>query len=846
MAMEIPVDKQNHERNKNMAGNLKKQSPDCQENIEQLVSERTAHLNEVIKQLRAELEAYKAQETSNPGKNPDPNNILSDHHISHKALTESALSHSQLEVIFAAFNDVVILYDTEMNVYQANQPFYGNYGFDPTGLNVKEIIDRVRSRWLDGVTRSFMEQPTSRALQGERVTGLRFIVRKSNGSEVIVESSSGPVKIGEKIVGSLTVWHEIRELTGAERDLLAHKESLEIAEKESEQRYQDLFRKSPGAIILYDGISILEVNPAVGGLLGYRKAEELIGGKFLDVIAPEYREWVSSRIPLILNEDSVSSLKKIDLVGKAGNLIHVEAVGGVCYYHGQKVIQVIFHDITGLKNLETELRNQSAALSHAVVTLETILDTIPIGVIVAESEDGKITYCSSAAKEILDISAFGIVKDLVPGEQRRIKMLHPDRSEISPQEWPLAKALRNGKTIENEETIIQHEDGWEMATVISCTPLRDNNGQILGTVASIVNISKRRQMESALRESEERFRVLAEALPQLMWITDATGKFTYLNRQFYHYTGIPINQLIKQDWTQNIYQDDQEKRMEVWRESFRTGNPYQMEYRIRRHDGEYRWFLGRGLPMRDQQNNISYWFGTCTDIHYQKQLELELQETNSRLHKLNQQMVTTLEEERRMISRELHDEAGQALTALKMYLELILKGLPSDTSIIGQGITEAVKLTDQTLKEIRRLAQDLRPPALDALGLNVTLEDFCYEFSKRVGLGIQYRGCELSPLTDAVRISLYRFLQEALTNVVKYAQSDLVRVRLGSCRQRIFLVVKDNGIGFELNPEVLKGKSMGLIGMEERLSILGGVLRVHSRPGFGTCLTAMIPGRRLE
>jgi PAS domain S-box-containing protein len=818
---------------------IKGQTVRYRKNLQKLVAKRTAKLSAEIDQLRLELAEYKCKGTTGPEDESKSTTPHSAHETLHQALVELELTHSQLQAIFAAQNDVVILYDTRMNVYRANPSFLANYGFDPTGLNVKDVIRRVSSRWFDEKTRNFGEQPTPRALRGERVTGLRFIIQKADGSEAIVESSSGPVRIGDQIVGSVTVWHDITEMIRVERDLLANKAGLEIARKESEERYQDLFMNSPGAIILHDGVHILAVNPAVGKLLGYQKANDLIGLRILDIVVPEYRDSASSRIQLMLNKEISSLSREIRLLKSDGNQVHVEAISGIYHYRHRRVIQVILHDITELKELETKLRNRSTELSHALVTLETMLNTIPIGAIVANAGDERITYCSPAATEMLSALMTDTATGPLPGRSRSIRMLHPDRSEIPPDNWPLAQALRKGEDIENEEIIIQRDDGSEIVTVVNCAPVRDDSGAILRAVASMVNITTRKHMESALRESEERFRTLAEALPQLVWIADAAGNFQYLNSQFYHYTGIQVDELMKREWTECIHPEDIQKRMSFWEKAFQTGNPYHIEYRIRRHDGEYRWFLGRGIPMKDKTGRISYWFGTCTDIHYQKELEFRLQETNTRLHKLNQQMMTTLEEERRMISRELHDEAGQALTALKMYIELILKGLPADANNLRQRMGEAVDLSDKTLKEIRRLAQELRPPALDALGLNFTLEDFCYEFSKRVGLPIRYRGRQLPVLSSIVRISLYRFLQEALTNIVKHAQANFVYVRLRYCHQRIAVIVRDNGLGFELNHEEITG--MGLVGMRERLAMLGGVLYIHSKPGRGTCLMATIP-----
>ncbi|HBE78529.1 MAG TPA: hypothetical protein DDW65_12260, partial [Firmicutes bacterium] len=538
--------KQSKKQNKAITPKTRRKFADSQENLEKLIAERTAALKREIDHLRTELAEYKRHEIVNcVGAGARAKKIKDEAQLSarqylQKALTELELSHSQLEALFAAQNDVVILYDTEMNVYKANPSFLANYGFDPTGLNVKEIIQRVSSQCLDGRTLVFEKQPTPRALGGEKVSGLQFRVKKADGSEVIVETSSGPVRIGKKIVGTVTVWHDITEAKKVEKELLTHKACLETARQESEERYQDLFKKSPEPIILHDGVRILEANPAIGELLGYQKPEDLIGTNILNIVAPEYRELASSRIRLILDKEVSTPSKEINLLRKDGSLVIVESIGGICHYLGHRVIQGVFHDISERKQLEIMLTNRSIELSHALATLEAMLNTIPIGVMVAEAGSERVTYSSLATQEILGVPLRGTASGPEPGELRRIKMLRADRSEIPPDDWPLVLALRDGWNTENEEIIVQRDDGREVTTVMNCTPVRNDNDQILRAIASIVNITKRKQMENALRESEERFRILTEALPQLVWMMDTSGNFKYLNSQFYHYTGIRL------------------------------------------------------------------------------------------------------------------------------------------------------------------------------------------------------------------------------------------------------------------------------------------------------------------
>jgi signal transduction histidine kinase len=228
----------------------------------------------------------------------------------------------------------------------------------------------------------------------------------------------------------------------------------------------------------------------------------------------------------------------------------------------------------------------------------------------------------------------------------------------------------------------------------------------------------------------------------------------------------------------------------------------------------------------------------------QAQLLEQLSVSRERLRRLAQRIVSTQEEERQRLSRTLHDEAGQALIALKISLELIGQDLPAEYESLRQRTSDAIALTDATMEQIRLLARDLHPPALDTVGLGPTLEGFCQGFAKRTQLPIDYVGLELPAVPTPISICLYRFLQEALTNVAKHARASQVRVVLNRDYETVSLSVEDDGRGFDkLARLMVSGWSMGmgLMGMQERLKSLGGQLEVESTPGRGTRLVAHIP-----
>ena len=232
------------------------------------------------------------------------------------------------------------------------------------------------------------------------------------------------------------------------------------------------------------------------------------------------------------------------------------------------------------------------------------------------------------------------------------------------------------------------------------------------------------------------------------------------------------------------------------------------------------------------------------DITALRRAEEAVQQMAEQLRGLARRVVMAQEEERQRVSRELHDEAGQALTALKISLELILESLPPDAAEPSQNLAEAIALTHTTRQRIRLLAQGLHPPVLTTLGINLALEDLCRDFSKRTQIMIDYQGLEIPPQTDAIHLCLYRFLQEALTNVAEHAGAAQVWVNLDVREAHASLSVQDNGRGIDGGNAMFLAKNsggIGLLGMRERLQLLDGRLEINSKKGIGTRVTAHLP-----
>jgi signal transduction histidine kinase len=264
-----------------------------------------------------------------------------------------------------------------------------------------------------------------------------------------------------------------------------------------------------------------------------------------------------------------------------------------------------------------------------------------------------------------------------------------------------------------------------------------------------------------------------------------------------------------------------------------------VESRLRAADGNYRWFLMLGEPLRNAQGSVVRWFGTCTDIEDLKQAEEALKIQEAQLRALTTRLQQVREEERAMVARDLHDQIGQILTAIKMDMTWLARRLPEKKGEAHDRIKKAIELISDGARSMRKICSGLRPGILDDLGLAAAIEWQAGEFASRTGVS-----CQVSLPQDDLRLdgdlatAIFRIFQESLTNVARHAEAQAVRASLYTQNGNLLLVVVDDGKGFR---EAEISGSLGLLGMKERAQACGGDLQISSSPGDGTTVTVRVP-----
>jgi two-component system sensor histidine kinase UhpB len=385
---------------------------------------------------------------------------------------------------------------------------------------------------------------------------------------------------------------------------------------------------------------------------------------------------------------------------------------------------------------------------------------------------------------------------------------------------------------------------------ISVERFLSQNSAIPLLLLSVNDTTERTQAEQALSESEAYVRSFFEQPLVGMAITSSEKHMLMVNDKLCDLLGYSREELLDLAWDEITHPDDTAADVAQFdRVIAGEIDGYSLDKRFIRKNGQPIYVIMTCHAVRDTQGKVTHFAKLVQDITDRREAEEEIQRHKEQAILLGRQTLDAQEIERGRISRELHDEAGQTLTLLKIGLALMIRDLAAESEALRLPLTDAVSSVDEVLRQIRLLASNLRPPELEMLELNNVLENYCKDFSSRTRIPVEYLGTTTKALGKITETCLYRFLQEALTNVARHASAKRVRVRLGSNDDTISLLIEDDGRGFILETQATMGippLHLGLSNMRERLSLLGGWLEVHSKPGQGTRLLAHIPREEIQ
>jgi PAS domain S-box-containing protein len=523
-----------------------------------------------------------------------------------------------------------------------------------------------------------------------------------------------------------------------------------------------------------------------------------------------------------------------------GSTFPVEVSSQGATVDGVRTLVSIIRDITERKRTEAQLHRTLALLAgerdRLAVTLRSIGDAV-----ISTDAAGRVELLNGVAEVLTGwttVEAAGLPID-------RVFHLVDEESGVRAPS-PVASVLVEGSVVGlANHTALRARDGTERPIADSAAPIRDGAGRVSGAVLVFRDQTEERRAESALRQSEARLRRLTEALPQLVWTAEADGSFASFNRRWREYTGQREGE---ESWDLVLHPDDRERVVGSWREALVSQRDFELEHRLRRADGEYRWFLRRAILLRDDDGGHR-WFGTCTDIHDLKVSEEVLRQAD----RLKEDFLS-------IASHELRTP----LTSLRLQTQLLgraLRGALPDGRAehhLGRVHAQLDRLEHLValLLDVSRINAGRVELELDEVDLGQIAREIVHRFgeeAERAGTELHLSAAPVVGRWDRARVD--QILTNLVSNAIKYGAQRPVDVDVGEREDVAVVVVRDHGIGiapeirsrlferFERgdNAATYQGLGLGLWIARQMAAAHGGDISVAGTAGGGATFTVSLP-----
>jgi PAS domain S-box-containing protein len=433
------------------------------------------------------------------------------------------------------------------------------------------------------------------------------------------------------------------------------------------------------------------------------------------------------------------------------------------------------------------------------------------------------TYWSDEMYRIL-----GLVPQSVPPSSR---LIHPGDDQYYVTKMKEASDMHQLYSTEHR---IVRPNGEERIVLESGQPKYNSQQRLVSIVGTLLDITEHRRAERVLRESEDRFRTMADGAPIMMWMSGVDKLCTDFNRGWLTFTGRSIEQELGNGWAEGVHPDDLQKCIAIYVEAFDKRQPFSMEYRLRRYDGEYHWITDSGSPRFLADGTFAGYIGCCVDIHDRKAVELTRLELARRL-------MSAQEAERTRVARELHDGIGQEIALLGIQMQRAAASLTLKPEPINAWMQKICSNLTAIGLHVSHLSHQLHSSELEYLGLSVAITKLCREFSEQYSIKVVC-ACTNIPakLDNDIALTFLRVVQESLHNIAKHSGASDVHVEVTGASGALTLLVCDNGAGFNVQ-ESKAAAGLGLISMRERVHLIGGEFTIDSTPGAGTRIWAQTP-----
>lgn len=625
--------------------------------------------------------------------------------------------------------------------------------------------------------------------------------------------------------------HPLRSI-GTMQDITEQQVAQE-ALKQSEEKYRNVFENVvEGLYRTTPAGRFVIINPAFARICGYESPEEMM--ERIGDIANQLYADPEDRLrfqKLIAAEGEVKGFEvrfRNPTKGLVWVSIYSKAIcdeqGKIQYYDGT------IEDITARRQAEDALRRSEENFRRS-------LEESPLGMRIVDSYGDTI----HANRAILDLYGYAGIDELINT---------PVKKRYTPESYEAFQARR-----EKRKRGIEDAPSYEIGIVRKTGEIRhlhvhrkkiewDGKDQYL---VLYQDITKRRQAEISLLRSNERLLIAQAAAKAGMWDWDiVTGHIDWSDSLYELFGLSPLNSDASfEAWKNVIHPDDREIAGKRIDETLQQKKELNSDYRVVLPDGRIRWINAVGKGEYDEHGQPLRMIGICLDITGRREAEDALLRQHIQLQRLSSRLVEAEEAERKRITRELHDQVGQNLTALGINLN-ILRTITSGESNdkIKRSLDESLALVKQTTEFTRNLMAELRPPVMDDYGLMASIKWYGERFAARTGIAFNMKSVDLIPRPKGLfEVTLFRIIQEALTNAGKHAGASRIDVEGEIINNKLRITVVDNGRGFDkrLFTRADGSFSWGIMTMIERAQSMGGNLTVESQPGRGTKVVVEVP-----
>ena len=598
------------------------------------------------------------------------------------------------------------------------------------------------------------------------------------------------------------------ELQSANEELQTSKEEVQSANDELQRKieesehanielrrahqeraeYAAIVENSDDAIIgkTLDGI-ITSWNGAAERIFGH-SAAEIVGQSILRIIPPERHE-EETRILQKLRRGERVAHYETQRVTKSGRLIQVSLTSSP--------IRDPQGFVVGASKVARDITDQTAAV-RASMLLAAVVDSSD-DAIISKRLDGTITSWNSAAERL-----FGYTAQEMIGQP--ITRLFPaDRIE---EEARIIGQIAKGERVNHFETIRKTKDGRHLNLSLTISPVKDVDGRIVGASKIARDITERKRIEEQLHRSEEQLRLMADSIPQLAWMADPDGNMFWYNRRWYEYTGASPEAMKGWGW-QSVHDPQMLPLVvEQWKESLKTGKPFEMEYPLRGGDGRFQWFLTRINPLLDERGRVMRWFGTNTNVDEVRRIRETLVEVNAALDRRIQERTASLEsavEQMEEFSYTVSHDLRAPLRAMHAYAKALIEDFGAQLEPAAKMYAERImrnshrmeKLTHEVLTYSRIARADM---PLTTVDLSKLLGDLITHYQEFQAPAAQVEIQEPLPAVLAHETSLGQCLTNLLHNAVKFVRPGtipVVRIHAEHVEEGVRIWIEDNGIGIK-------------------------------------------------